>query len=332
VTNTRTQSGEDRIIALFRPLAQHPGAFGLMDDAAALQPPEDCDLVLTADAIVGGVHFFTDDPPGAVARKALRVNLSDLAAKGADLAGFLLTLALPGTADDEWLAAFARGLAADVEAFACPLLGGDTVKTPGPATISVAAFGFVPRGTMVRRGGARAGDAVVVTGTIGDAALGLRLRQKLEITARWGLDAGAHAFLVDRYLLPQPRNAIASAVRRDASAAMDVSDGLAGDLAKLCDASGVGAEVAVERMPLSEAARQVIARDPNAREIALTGGDDYEILCTMAADKAAAFRAMASAAGVQATEIGRITEGEGVRLLDEQGRPLTLARTSYSHF
>jgi thiamine-monophosphate kinase len=332
VKTARAQSGEDRIIAMFRPLAQHPGALGLMDDAAVLQPPEDCDLVLTADAIVGGVHFFTDDPPDAVARKALRVNLSDLAAKGADPAGFLLTLALPNAADEEWLTAFARGLAADAEAFGCPLLGGDTVKTPGPATISAAALGFVARGNMVRRSGARPGDAVVVTGTVGDAALGLRLRQKHEVAAQWELDKTARQYLIDRYLLPQPRNVLASAVRREASAAMDVSDGLAGDLAKLCAASQVGAEIMVEQVPLSQAARQAIARDAAAREVALTGGDDYEILCTMAVDKVAPFRAAASAAGVAATEIGLIMEGEDVRLLDGQGRALTLAHTSYSHF
>jgi thiamine-monophosphate kinase len=332
VNGQRVQSGEDRIIAMFRSLAQHPGALGLMDDAAVLQPPEDCDLVLTADAIVGGVHFFTDDPPDAVARKALRVNLSDLAAKGADPAGFLLTLALPNAADEEWLTAFARGLAADAEAFGCPLLGGDTVKTPGPATISAAALGFVARGNMVRRSGARPGDAVVVTGTVGDAALGLRLRQKHEVAAQWELDKTARQYLIDRYLLPQPRNVLASAVRREASAAMDVSDGLAGDLAKLCAASQVGAEIMVEQVPLSQAARQAIARDAAAREVALTGGDDYEILCTMAVDKVAPFRAAASAAGVAATEIGLIMEGEDVRLLDGQGRALTLAHTSYSHF
>ena len=166
------QSGEERLIArYFAPLAKHPGALGLSDDAAAITPPAGCDLVLKTDGIVGGVHFFPDDPPEMVAKKALRVNLSDLAAKGATPIGFLLTLALPEEIGDAWLAPFARGLGADAQAFACPLLGGDTDRTAGPITISIAAVGAVPQGQMVRRAGAKAGDRVVVTGTIGDAAL-----------------------------------------------------------------------------------------------------------------------------------------------------------------
>jgi len=328
-----SQSGEDRIIArYFRPLARHPGAFGLADDAAILAPPPGCDVVLKADAIIGGVHFFPDDPADAVARKALRVNLSDLAAKGAEPAGFLLSLALPDGVDDAWLAAFARGLEADAEAYSCPLMGGDTDKTPGPAVVSIAAFGLVPRGAMVRRKGARPGDAVVVTGTIGDAALGLRLKREPDLAAGWGLAPALREHLLDRYLLPRPRNAIAVALRAHASAAMDVSDGLAGDLAKLCRASGIAAEIAAGGVPLSDAARAAVAAEPRLIETVLTGGDDYEVLCTMAPDKVAAFRAAAQAAGVAATEIGRVTAGEGARFLAADGRPLTFAQASYSHF
>ena len=174
----KAQSGEDRLIARhFKPLARHPGALGLTDDAAVLTPPPGQALVLTADAIVGGVHFFPRDAADAIARKALRVNLSDLAAKGAQPAGFLLTLALPRGVGERWLKAFARGLGADARRYDCPLLGGDTVATPGPVTISITAFGTLPEGTMVRRAGARVGDHVIVTGTISDAALGLRLRK-----------------------------------------------------------------------------------------------------------------------------------------------------------
>src|SRR6266540_3809954 len=162
--NKRAASGDERLIErYFRPLAKHPGALALVDDAAAVTPPAGCDLVLTADGIVAGVHFFPGDPPDTIARKALRVNLSDLAAKGARPLGFLLTLALPQDIDDAWLAPFARGLAADAEAFGCPLLGGDTDRTTGPVTISIAAFGAVPHGKMLRRAGAKAGDRVVVT-------------------------------------------------------------------------------------------------------------------------------------------------------------------------
>src|SRR5436190_13917779 len=147
-------SGEDHLIArYFRPLATHPGAFALLDDAAVLEPPAGCDVVLKADGIVGGVHFFADDPADAVGKKALRVNLSDLAAKGAQPLGFLLTLALPREPDETWLSSFADGLAADAESFGCPLLGGDTVRSPGPVTVSIAALGAVPHGRMVRRAG-----------------------------------------------------------------------------------------------------------------------------------------------------------------------------------
>src|SRR6201989_3042058 len=167
-------SAEDSLIArYFRPLATDPGAFDLTDDAAILKPSGD-ELVVTTDAIVEGVHFLPDDPPDTIARKALRVNLSDLAAKGAKAAGFVLTLALR-KADDAWLAPFARGFGEDATQFGCPLLGGDTVSTPGPVMISITAFGRVPPGRMVRRSGAKAGDRVVVSGTIGDAALGLGL-------------------------------------------------------------------------------------------------------------------------------------------------------------
>src|SRR4051794_37956826 len=167
-------SGEDSLIArYFRPLATEPGAFNLVDDAAILQSSAD-ELVVTTDAIVEGVHFFADDPADTIARKALRVNLSDLAAKGATPAGFVLTLALRAP-DDAWLTAFARGLGEDATQFGCALLGGDTVSTPGPLMISITAFGRVPAGKMVRRNGAKAGDRVVVSGTIGDASLGLGL-------------------------------------------------------------------------------------------------------------------------------------------------------------
>src|SRR5215469_11368198 len=199
------QSGEERLIArYFAPLAKHPGALGLSDDAAAITPPAGCDLVLKTDGIVAGVHFFLDDPPEMVAKKALRVNLSDLAAKGATPIGFLLTLALPEEIGDAWLAPFARGLGADAQAFGCPLLGGDTDRTGGPITISIAVIGAVPQGRMVRRAGAQAGERVVVTGTIGDAALGLRLRRDASAAQRWGLTLEQRNHLEARYLVPEP--------------------------------------------------------------------------------------------------------------------------------
>jgi len=328
------ESGEDRLIARhFRPLARHPGAFELSDDAAVLTPPSGMDLVLTADAIVAGVHFLPEDPPEAVARKGLRVNLSDLAAKGAEPGGFLLSLALPDRTTDTWLAAFAAALGEDAKAYRCPLMGGDTVRTPGPLTVAVAAFGFVPQGQMVHRAGARPGDRVFVTGTIGDAALGLMLRREPEAAQRWSLTTTARDQLLSRYLLPQPRNAAAIAVREHASAAMDVSDGLAGDLAKLCRVSGVSAEIDIARVPLSDAAQAAVSAEPDLIERVLTGGDDYEVLAIIPSAKVESFRRAAAAAGVPVSDIGRITEGtERPRFFRPDGTPLTLERLSFSHF
>jgi thiamine-monophosphate kinase len=255
------ESAEDRLIArYFRPFAKAPGALGLEDDAAVYTPPAGHDLVVTKDAVVAGSHFFEHDPPDSIGRKALRVNLSDLAAKGAEPAGFLLALGLPDVEPD-WLEAFARGLAADARTYACPLLGGDTVRTKGPLFISITAFGTVPHGAMVRRRGAREGDVVMVTGTIGDAAIGLHL-QSGSVGNEWKLHTDTAKALISRFLLPRPRNPLALALRHHATAAMDVSDGLVGDLAKLCRASGVSADVQADRIPLSPGAREALAADP----------------------------------------------------------------------
>jgi thiamine-monophosphate kinase len=331
-----SESAEERLIArYFRPLAKPPGALGLVDDAAVITPPAGCDMVLTTDGIIAGVHYFPDDRPENIGRKALRMNLSDLAAKGATPLGFLLSLALPAgideAIDEKWVAAFAAGLGEDAEHYGCPLLGGDTDHTPGPTSVSISAFGAVPHGKMVLRSTAKVGDVVVVTGTIGDAALGVLLRQDENLAKRWRLSEAMSAHLQQRYLLPQPRNVLAKAVLDNANAAMDVSDGLVGDLAKLCRASGAAAEIDVARVPLSDAVRAAVAADPTTRETAFTGGDDYEIVLTLAAEKLAAFRAAAQAAGVAVTEIGRVVTGEGARFIRD-GNMLTFERPSYSHF
>ena len=236
--------------------------------------------MVTTDAIVEGVHFLPDDPPDTVARKALRVNLSDLAAKGATPAGFVLTLALRN-ADEAWLKPFAAALGEDAAQFGCPLLGGDTVSTPGPLMVSITAFGRVPPGKMVHRSGAKPGDRVMVTGTIGDAALGLAVLKGGKVHAAAD-DAAAREALVGRYRVPQPRVAMAEIVRDHASAAMDVSDGLAGDLTKLCGVSGVSAVIDLASIPLSGAARDLVSRGIVGLETLIAGGDDYEILCTVA--------------------------------------------------
>jgi thiamine-monophosphate kinase len=325
-------SAEDRLIArYFRPLARHPGAFGLADDAAAITPPPGCDLVLTTDGVISGVHVFADDPPDLIARKALRMNLSDLAAKGAAPLGFLLALSLPAGTKKSWLAAFVRGLGEDAKRYGCPLLGGDTDHTPGPAAVSIAAFGAVPRAKMVRRSTAKVGDVVMVTGTIGDAALGLKLRRDPRLAKRWRLGDAEASELVRRYRLPQPRNALAPTILRYASAAIDISDGLAGDLAKLCRGSKVAADVDVAQIPLSKAARAALAAEPGLMDTVLTGGDDYEIALTVAPKKLAALRRAAKAVGVPVTEIGRVRKGEGARFM-QKGSALNFACPAYSHF
>ena len=325
-------SGEDALIArYFRPIATDPGAFGLGDDAAILKAQGE-DIVVTTDAIVEGVHFLSEDPPDTVARKALRVNLSDLAAKGAAPAGFVLTLALR-TVDDTWLAAFARGLGEDAARSGCPLLGGDTVSMPGPLTISITAFGRVPPGRMVHRSGAKPGDRVVVTGTIGDAALGLDIIRDGALAAVLADDAAARQMLAGRYRLPQPRNALAKAVRDHASAAIDVSDGLAGDLAKLCAASGVSAAIDIESVPLSAAAATLLVRGAVSLDAIVSGGDDYEILCAIPENCFEVFAQEAGEAGVAVSSIGTIIAGSsGPKFLDAQGSEIALERLSYSHF
>jgi thiamine-monophosphate kinase len=326
------ESAEDRLIARhFRPLATTPGAFGLIDDAAALSPPPGCDIVLTTDGVIAGVHFFPDDPPDTISRKALRMNLSDLAAKGARPLGFLMSVALPEGFGEAWLSGFTAGLAEDAAHFGCPLYGGDTDRTPGPTSVSIFAFGAVPQGKMVHRVTARPGDRIVVTGTIGDAAIGLKLRRDRALARRWRLSDATADGLVARYLLPQPRNALAAAVLQYASAAIDISDGLGGDIAKLARASSVAAEIDVARVPFSDAARAAMAAEPALLDTALTGGDDYEIVLTLPPQRLADFQQAARVADVAVAEIGSVEAGEGTRFIKD-GKPLTFARASHSHF
>jgi len=318
-------SEDDLIARHFAPLAGE-GGLGLLDDAARLTSSPGQDLVITCDALIAGVHFFADDPADSIASKALRVNLSDLAAKGATPRGFVLTLALPKQ-DEAWLTSFARGLKRDSEAFAFPLLGGDTVKTPGPLMVSVTAFGTVPQGRMVPRTGARVGDALYVTGTIGDAALGLLERQG-QISAGQG---GAH--LVSRYLMPEPRTALAPALLDYAHAAMDISDGLIGDLTKMMRVSGVTAKVTLADVPLSAGARSVLVMDEALFIRAMTGGDDYEILASIPPQNAQAFEAAAGVLGVPVTRIGEVQPGtQPPTFLLADGRALNVMGGAYSHF
>jgi thiamine-monophosphate kinase len=322
------RSGEFALIErYFRPLAADRGAFGLTDDAALYRQRPGDDLVLTADVVAAGIHFLPDDPPESIARKALRVNLSDLAAKGAEPFGYLLSLALPADWTEGWLRRFAAGLAADQRRYAVTLIGGDTTRAAGGLTIAITAIGRVPKDEMVLRSGARPGEAIYVSGTIGDAALGLRIRQGT-IDAK--LKGARH--LLDRYLHPQPRVALAPAVRAFASSAMDISDGLVGDLAHICEVSKVGAEIHAERVPLSPGAR-IRLSEPGALQTILNGGDDYEILATVPRRRAGDFERAAEAAGIPVTPIGRIVRGKGPPVVfDAAGKPIILSGRSHTHF
>jgi thiamine-monophosphate kinase len=319
----------DWIDQCLRPLAKDtPEAFDLLDDAAAVPARPGFDLIVSTDAIVEGVHFRPDDPPDLVARKLLRVNLSDLAAKGAEPYAYLLSIAWPSRFGWPERRSFAKGLAADQAAFGLKLLGGDTAATPGPLTASVTIFGWMPSGSMVRRGGARAGDVVLVSGTIGDGWLGLAACDPSP-----GLLAEDAAFLADRYRLPRPRTALAGALRGHAHAAADVSDGLIADSGRIGRASGLALELDLDRMPLSAPARAWLAgrADQVAARLALAaGGDDYEIVCTAAPDQVDALRAASEAVDTPLTEIGRVATGEGVRVLIG-GREQTVARAGWRH-
>ncbi|HUI22614.1 MAG TPA: thiamine-phosphate kinase [Methylocella sp.] len=326
---------EDELIStFFAPLAG-PGAFGLRDDAAILAEAADRHIVVTKDMLTAGVHFFADDPPGAVARKALRVNLSDLAAKGAEPRGFLLGLAMPEDWTADWLAGFVKGLGEDAAAYKCPLLGGDTVKCLGPLVISITALGAVPAQKMVRREGVAAGDLLYVSGTIGDAALGLRLRLDRARAAGWTkrVSQADAAYLAGRYLLPQPRLSLSHALRTHAHAAMDISDGLAGDLAKMLQLTGMTARVMAADVPLSEAASRLVRHSPGLLEPILTGGDDYELLCAVPPSQSAAFEAEANGAGIRVRAISVAEPGRAPpSFKDGKGRSLIFAQPSFRHF
>jgi thiamine-monophosphate kinase len=317
----------ERIARFFAPLAA-PGALDLRDDAALIDGPRGMQYVVTADSIAEGVHFFANDPPAQVAQKLLRVNLSDLAAKGAEPVGYLLTTALPASCDEDWLAAFAKGLAADQKNFGIGLLGGDSVAVQGPAVLSVTAIGRVKSGRAVLRRGARPGNIVYVSGTLGDGALGLQaLKGRLG-----GIDRKSLDFLIGRYRLPEPRLALGRKLAGIALAMADISDGLIADLGHICEASNLGATIEAAALPLSPAARSAIEAAPQRIAAPLSGGDDYELVFAAPRKAAHAIAALARRLGVPLTPIGRFEKEAGVRVLDVAGQQLALPRQGYRHF
>lgn len=320
----------DRIARWFRPLTfGAPEALELLDDAAVLPSRPGFDLVVTKDALVAGVHFLPDDPLDLVACKLLRTNLSDLAAKAAEPYGYFLAVAWPQGSGDEDRERFCAGLEQDQRAYGLKLFGGDTVSTPGPLTVSATLLGWVPSGAMVRRAGAQPGDVVLVSGVIGDGGLGLR--------AATGALADATpehvATLAWRYRLPEPRLGLREALRRHASAAADISDGLLADAGHIAKASGVGLRLKLEALPLSDGARAWLSRQPDPAmalaELASLG-DDYEVVLSARPDQVEALIGEGAAAGIALTPIGEVTAGEGVAASFE-GRPVALTRRGWTH-
>ncbi len=334
MTADDTISGEAGIIEVLRPLATSPWALGLWDDCAALTPLPGTDIVLKTDPIAEGVHFLPGDAPEDIAWKALAVNVSDLAAKAARPLAYLLALSLPAAPRRNWLERFAKGLGEAQACFGITLIGGDTDRRPGPITISVTVLGEVPTGQMVRRAAARPGDVLFVSGTLGDAYLGLRLCLEPNLGAAWNLSQQEQDSLRQRYLRPQPRLALREALRAHASAAMDLSDGLVKDLARMVRASVASAEVSLPRLPLSPAALKAVAAEPALLTSLATSGDDYEVLAAVAADKAEAFACLAASSAIPLTSIGCIHTAsvDPVVLRDAQSRPVTLGNTGWDHF
>ncbi len=312
----------------FAPIAsKFPGALALADDAALIDLDPGHQMVATADALIADVHFFADDPPDLIARKLLRVNLSDLAAMGAEPRAYLLALALPRDTDEAWLGAFAEGLAADSEEFGIALAGGDTVATGGPLSLAITALGQVRSGSALLRSGAKAGDGVYVSGTIGDGALGLMaLKGDVEITAPH------RDRVIDRYRLPRPRLELGQRLAGVAHAAIDISDGLIADLGHVCRTSGVGVTITAAAVPLSDAGRDATAKDGAVLARLLSGGDDYELAFTAPPELAGAIAALGQELELDLSKIGQVDDGPGVVVSDSDDLALVFDSAGYSHF
>lgn len=320
-----------RIERFFRPLAVGvPGAFDLTDDAAVLDVPYDQQLLVTTDAMVAGVHFLPGDNPIDLAWKILAVNMSDLAAKGAEPLAYSLVTSLPKHVGDDWVEAFAKGLGEAQREFKVNLLGGDSVSTSGPLSLTITALGLVPRNRMIRRKGAKAGDALFVTGSIGDAALGLKLVQGSPTQPVADAD---RAYLLSRLHRPLPRLDLVASLRVFATAALDISDGLVADLRHLALTSKVRLQLDVQAVPLSGPALRLLLTAPQLRKSVLTGGDDYEVAFTAPADKAEDIAAAGINAGIPVTRIGKVVDGSpGLDVLGLDGTEEDLGTGGWRHF
>lgn len=322
-----THSGEfDLIARFFAPLASgYRGALNLKDDAAIVDTSDGLDRIVTADTVIEGVHFLASDPPGRIAQKALRVNLSDLAAMGCAPEVFTLALHIPRSYDDDWIADLARGFQEDQARFGITLMGGDTVSSDGPAMLSITAIGKIARGDALQRNGAADGDDLYVTGSIGDAGLGLRI---LQGQAGQAMSAADRQAAVDRYQVPEPRVAVGTALVGLASACIDVSDGLVADLEHVAAESGLAAVLDLREVPWSPA---VLAADDYPATDRIAAGDDYELLFTAPAGKRQRIADMGRALGVPVRRIGRMTAGVGVTVLGPDGARVSLEAKGYRH-
>lgn len=307
---------------LLKPLARDPAARQFADDAAVFTPALGRQIILTHDVIACGVHYLPSCPPSNVAWKLLAVNLSDLAAKGARPVGVLLGLGVSAQENENWLTDFVKGLDRALTQWDCPLLGGDTVMGLQQAVLGMTALGDIPAGAALDRRGAQVGDDIYVSGTIGDAALGLQIAQG---------QAPADKYLLARYRRPVPRLDLGQALVGQAHACMDVSDGLWLDAQRMAEASAVAFEIYIPHVPLSEAARARRGDDDAARLWLGGQGDDYELLWTASPAERAALDALGAALGLGLARIGQVQAGSGVRLIDSQGQPRQPARWGYAH-
>ncbi|MEL0105838.1 MAG: thiamine-phosphate kinase [Rhodospirillaceae bacterium] len=316
------------IAEYFAPLAKSPGALGLLDDGAILQLEPDQELVMTADMIVSGVHFLPSAQAEEIAIRLLAVNVSDLAAMGAAPIGYLLSVALTDEQDGNWLARFSKRLERDQQNYDMVLLGGDTVSTPGPLTLNVTAFGSVPKGQALQRSHAQPGDAIYVSGTIGDSALGLMaLQNQLP-----DIGEGISTALIERFQNPQPRVALGQSLRGIAGGVADISDGLLADLGHICKASNTGATLFAGEIPLSAAARTVLEKAPNLIDSVLSGGDDYELIFTISGESQHQFDQLQNTSALPLTQIGEISAGSTVEVRAENGENIDVKSRGYSHF
>jgi len=332
VNETAVTLGEfDLIARYFAPLATKPGAFALTDDGALFDVPDGQTCVVTTDAMVSGVHFFESDGPLNLGWKLLAVNLSDLAAMGAEPLGYTLDFALPRDWPQDrlesWLPQFVQGLMDCQMRFQTSLLGGDTVSTSGPLTLAVTAFGSVPKDQVLRRNGAKVGDSIWVSGTIGDAALAVKVRHG------WTPPANLTLSYADMRLdMPFPRVALGKALRGIATAALDISDGLAADLGHICVASKVGAEISFDEIPLTTEMRSFVAAAPELVQTILSGGDDYELIFTAPPEAEAEIREASKKTLSPVYCIGRIVAGSEVSIAGPDGQPIALDRLGFAHF